>query len=210
MLCVWCPLQHCAWCLSLMICCPARALDYTTGVPVARALEYRGRRMRSWRLISARKHGWCCKLQCFLWHNRGWSVKTLDVVFIFPSIGWQHRPRARRIPSIGCLLETEYLFFICTWKNPSIGIRTCEASAKEEMHMRSRQRTFSSTRTYNCWRVLREKRMVLYGKIHVRPRLSESPDVNNNSKQTQRSNMGSILEKHSPKRGGVNFWDSRR
>ena len=33
----------------------------------------------------------------FLWHNRGWSVKTFDVVFIFPSMGWQCRQRPRRI-----------------------------------------------------------------------------------------------------------------
>jgi len=60
-----------------------------TGVPVTRALEHCGRRMQGWRLIRTQQHGWCCKLQCFLWHNRGWSVKALGVVFIFPSIGWQ-------------------------------------------------------------------------------------------------------------------------
>jgi len=45
-------------------------------------------------------------------------------------------------------------------------------------------------------------KIVPYGKINVRPR--SSSDVNSNPKQTQRSNMGSIPGKHSPKRGGVN------
>jgi len=146
-----------------------------TGVPVARALEHRERRMWGWRLNSARKHGWCCKLQGFLWHNRGWSVKALDVIFIFPSIGWQRHQRACRITSIGCLLEAECLFFICTWRIPSIGISTCGASAKEEMHMRSWQRTFCSTRTYICWRGLREKRS--RGCVHSVHRRAARPET---------------------------------
>jgi len=73
--------------------------------------------------------------------------------------------------------------------------------------MRSRQRTFCSTRTNICGRGLCEKRspgcvqsvvderkIVQYGTIKVRPR--SSYDVNSNPKQTQRSNMGSIPGKH--------------
>jgi len=117
--------------------------------------------MRGWRLISARKHGWwCCKLQCFLWHNRCWSVKALDVVFIFPSIGWQRRQKARRIPSIRRLLETECLFFICTWRILSIGIITCQASAKEEMHTRSQQTARVRMVAYKLRQVVSRQRKI--------------------------------------------------
>ena len=97
------------------------------------------------------------------------------------------------LPSIGFSLEAECLFFVCTWRIPSIGISTCEVSAKEEMHMRSRQRTVM--RTYICGRGHEKQspgciKIVPYGKIEVRPR--SSSDVNSNPKQTQRSNMGSI------------------
>jgi len=52
------------------------------------------------------------------------------------------------------------LFFrvSCAWRIPFTGISICEASAKEEMHMSSRQRTLCSTRAYIYWKGLREKR----------------------------------------------------
>jgi len=59
------------------------------------------------------------------------------------------------------------LGFRPTWISPFIGINRYEASAEEN---------------------------VPYGKINVRPR--SSSDVNSNPKQTQRSEMGSILGKH--------------
>ena len=42
----------------------------STWVPVTHVLEHRGRQMRGWRLIISRKHGWCCKLRCFLQQSR--------------------------------------------------------------------------------------------------------------------------------------------
>jgi len=99
----------------------------------------------------------CCKLRCFLQHNRGWSVKALVVSPSIPFIGQQRSPEARNIPSIEYEQTKARKGSSPACKNLSINIARFEASTSKRCMGVSDKERSAAVCTFMCWKGLCEK-----------------------------------------------------